>query len=411
MRILLFNHLQNARQSIRSNKLRSALTMLGITIGVASITTILALNAGAHTIVRDQVDALGGAIAVVRPGAPQEHDISAMATIAAGNQGFKPSTLTQYDLDSIAQLPHIAAAAPIMILGGTVSGTSSGPPQTPIVASVPELAIINKLAVADGQFLDPNLAPSTAVIGAQLSVDLFGTSHSIGKTITIKGRPFTVVGVLKRLNQPINFNGVDFDAAAIISLESGVSLNQGALHIQQINILSESVEHLQGIVTATNSQLLKNHLGQVDFTVLSGNAIAQPTGQLFSAVAGASLAIAAISILVGGIGIMNIMLVSVAERTRELGIRKAVGASNGDIVIQFLIESLALSIGGGIIGYTLGYGIALLLSSFLTFSPIITWDIAGVALGLSVSVGCIFGIYPAIRAARKDPITALRHYE
>ena len=129
------------------------------------------------------------------------------------------------------------------------------------------------------------------------------------------------------------------------------------------------------------------------------------------AVAGVSVAIAAISLIVGGVGVMNIILVSVAERTREIGIRKALGASNRDIIAQFVIESLALSLGGGIGGYILGYVAAFTISSFLTFNPAFTWEIAAITILLSVGVGTIFGIYPAVRAARKDPITALRQYE
>ena len=129
------------------------------------------------------------------------------------------------------------------------------------------------------------------------------------------------------------------------------------------------------------------------------------------AIAGVSVAIAAISLIVGGVGIMNIMLVNVVERTREIGIRKALGATNGDIVSQFLMEALALSIGGGVLGYILGYVLAFAISTFLTFDPALNWEIAGIAIGVSVVIGTIFGLYPALRAARKDPISALRQYD
>ncbi len=411
MRLLLLNHLHNARQSMRANRMRSFLTMLGVTIGVASITTILALSAGANDIVRTQVDALGGNIAVVRPGAPAKKEANSFSGLASLNQQYAASTLTHSDVTTLEALPHVQTVAPLMVLTGTAKGTTELAAQVPIVATTPELAAVSNLSVSEGQFLDPNLDDATAVIGAQLSVDAFGTEQSIGKTITIKGTSFTIVGVLKRTNQPVNFNSVDFDNAAIINLESGKAFNQGALHIQQIDIQSDSVEHLAGVITNVNKTLLKNHANQVDFTVLSGDEIAQPTSQLFNAIAGASIAIAAISLIVGGIGIMNIMLVNVAERTRELGIRKAVGATNGDIIWQFLIESLAISLLGGLFGYLLGYGTAFVISTFLTFDPIITWEIAIVALSVSLCIGIVFGLYPAIRAARKDPISALRQYE
>lgn len=410
MRFLFINHIQNARQSVKSNRLRSFLTMLGITIGVASITTILALSAGANKIVSSQVDALGGNITVVRPGVATNDAIGELSQVTADHQ-FEASSLTETDLNAIRDIKHVQAVAPIMVLRGAVSGDSLAPVSTPIVATTPELETVSGLTVGDGQFLDPNLNASTAVIGAQLSIDTFGTEHSIGKTIRVKGEPFTVIGILKRTNDPVNYNNVDFDRSVLINFDSGRELNQGATHIQQINVQSDSVANLDGIIATINKTLLTNHLGQVDFSVLSGDAIAQPTSRIFTAIAGVSVAIAAISLLVGGVGIMNIMLVSVAERTREIGIRKALGASNRDIIAQFLIESLALSIGGGISGYLLGYLAAFVISTFLTFNPILNWEIASIALGVSFVIGTLFGIYPAIRAARKDPISALRQYE
>jgi putative ABC transport system permease protein len=410
MRLLLWNHIGNARQSLRSHRMRSFLTMVGIMIGVASITTILALGSGATRIVGDQVEALGGNIAVIRPGLVSTEPLEDLAQLPV-DQNYASSTLTENDLKEIRAVANVSAAAPIMRLSGSVKGDSTAPPNTPIIATTPELADISDLEIREGQFLDESLSGNTAVIGPQLSIDLFGTEESIGKTVNIRGKLFTIIGILKRADNPINYNAVDFDAAVVIHQESGRQLNQGALQIQQINVQSESVANLEGVIADVNEALTRTHLGERDFTVLSGDEIARPTNQLFTAIAGATTAIAAISLLVGGIGIMNIMLVSVAERTREIGIRKALGASNGDIVAQFLIESLALSIGGGLAGYLLGYVLAFAVSTFLTFDPVITWQTAAIAGGISLVIGVLFGLYPAARAARKDPISALRQYD
>lgn len=410
MRLLFANHIGNAYQSLRSNRLRSGLTILGITIGVASITTILALSGGASKIVTDQIDELGGNIAVIGPGAPSKTPLNDLAQIPSQQQ-FTASTITEVDLAYIRTIDHISAIAPLMILTGAVQGDEEAPANTPIVATDPDLADISQLKTQEGQFLDEKLNENTAVIGPQLSINIFGTEMSIGKTAHIRGKPFTVIGVLKRTNNPINYNGVDFDNAIIINQRSGHILNRGVAQIQQINIRSDSIATLDQVIVEVNKALLTTHHNQVDFTVLSGEQIAQPTNQMFYAIAGATTAIAAISLIVGGIGVMNIMLVSVAERTREIGIRKALGASNGDIVSQFLIESLALSIAGGVSGYLFGYALAFLISTFMPFDPMFSWEIAGVAGTISLIVGVLFGLYPAIRAARKDPINALRQYD
>lgn len=409
MRFLIFNHIQNARDSLRSNRGRSFLTMVGITIGVASITTILALSGGASQIVRTQIDELGGNVAVVRPGQVEIAGLDQLAQLPS--QQFATSSLTDSDIQSIKRIDGVEVAAPLMIITGAVKGEDEAPKNTPIIATTHELEQTNQLTLRDGQFLDPELKITTAVIGPQLAVNVFGTEAAIGKTITLRGEAHTIIGVLERTNTPINYNGVDFDNAVIVSRDSGRLMNQGVSQIQQINVRTESVAVLDDVITDINQALLRNHYGEPDFSVLSGADIAQPTSELFAAIAGVTAAIAAISLIVGGIGVMNIMLVSVAERTREIGIRKAVGASNSDIVSQFLIESLFLSVGGGVAGYIIGYLLAFGISTFLTFDPIFSWEIATVAIVVSLIVGVLFGLYPAVRAARKDPISALRQYD
>ena len=410
MRFLLISHIENARQSLRSNRLRSSLTMLGVGIGVASVTTILSLGGGASNVVGDQVDALGGNIAVIRPSSAKLDPLANLSQLQSPSN-FTASTLTDADVAYIRQVPGVTAVAPLMILGGTVSGDMIAPPETTVVASTPDLQDISQLKIRSGQFLEPSLRENTAVIGVQTSVNIFGTEQSIGKTVAIRGKAFTVVGILDRINTPINYNNVDFDTAVIINESSARGLNQGNAQIQQINVQTKSIDQLQSAVVGINQSLLKTHLGETDFTILTGEQIAQPSSQLFYIIAGVTTAIAGISLLVGGIGIMNIMLVSVTERTREIGIRKAVGASNSDIIGQFLIESLILSLGGGIAGYIAGYAGAFIISTFLTFDPLLSWEIAAIAIGISVIIGTLFGLYPAIRAARKDPINALRQYD
>lgn len=408
--LLVFEHAQDAVHSLRSTRLRTLLTTLGVAIGVASITAILSLSGGIINVISHQVNSLEGNIALIRPALPAASSHTSLTTPVA-QLTFGTSTLTEDDVDSIAKLPNVDAVAPLMVISGSMKAGSTTLPSGLVVATSPSLAAISNLNVADGQFIDTVTNPNTAVVGPQLAVDLFGTELPIGQTFTIRGQVFTVIGILKSMSDPFNFNSIDFNNAAIISLEAGKNFNHGRSQIQQIDVRAKNAAALPDVSQHMKDELTKNHSGEQDFTIVSGKDIAQPSSQLFIAIAGVMTAIAAISLVVGGIGIMNIMLVSVAERTREIGLRKAVGASDRNIMEQFLVESLFISLTGGLIGYLVGYIVAFAFGQFLTFTPSITWPVAGIALGTSIVVGLIFGLYPALRAARKDPIKSLRHYE
>ncbi len=410
MRLLIGNHIGGALESLRGNRMRTGLTVLGVTIGIASITVILSLSGGAAKIITDQVSELGGSIAVVRPKAPGDGtQLRNITTSLAGVQAT--SSLSEQDMHDIANLPNVAAVAPIMMLGGGVSAGDRSVEDVSLVATTPNLAKISNIPMGEGQFIDSVTNKDTAVIGAQLSVNLFGTEQSIGRTFRTHGTTYTVIGILDHLNNPINYNNIDFDRAAIISLESGKAFNNGTAQIQQINIKANDAKNLDGVIREADKVLAVNHNAEKDYLLLSGDTLADPSNELFSAVAATLTTVAAISLVVGGIGIMNIMLVGVSERTREIGIRKALGASNAHITWQFLIESLVMSLAGGALGYVAGYLLAFVVARlFLTFDPLFSWQIALATVGTSLVVGLVFGLYPALRAARKDPIEALRQY-
>lgn len=403
MRLLLTDHIFNAYESLRANRMRTILTALGVAIGVASITVVLSLSGGVTSVIGDQVKSLEGNIAVIRPAAIGASDISQQ-------QSFAASTLSENDLDQLKTIPNVKAVVPLMIINSSTRNGSTAPSGTSIVATTPGLESIAGLEVRDGQFLDLTTNQQTAVIGQQLSIDLFGTGQSIGQTFTVRGQEFTVIGILKRMDNPINFNTVDFDHTAIIHLAAGAALTDANTTLQQINIRASSTETLPGVIKNADQILSKSHKGEKDYTIVSGDDIAKPTSRLFTLVQQMTVAVASVSLLVGGIGIMNILLVSVAERTREIGLRKAIGASNAHIIWQFLIESIIISLVGGVVGYVLGYLSAFIISTFLTFSPALDWQIAVIALGVSGSVGILFGLYPALRAARNNPIESLRHF-
>ena len=406
---LLFEHIGEASRSLKSNRARTLLTTLGITIGIASITAVLSLSSGIMGVISRQVSSLEGNLILVRPGVPIDTP-QVFLTTPPNQQQFGTSTLTEEDITAISSTEGVEAVAPLMTISSNLKSETTTLPGL-IVATSPSLADIAHLEVRDGQFIDSVTNPNTAVIGAQTAINLFGTEKPIGQTFTARGQLFTVIGILKRTNDPINFNSIDFDNAVVISIEAGKNFYNGRAQIQQIDIKADSAAIIPEVTTRINQELEKNHKGERDFTTVSGQDIVLPTNQVFIAIAGVMTAIAAISLVVGGIGIMNIMLVGVAERTREIGLRKAIGASNRNILSQFLTESLLMSLTGGITGYILGYLVAFGISQFLTFNPALSWEVAVVALCVSLVTGVIFGLYPAIRAARKNPIESLRQYQ
>ena len=408
MPLLVSEHYRTARQSLDRARLRTFLTMLGVAIGIASITAIMALSGGVNKIIGKQVAELGQSVAVVRP-RTQPPTLADLSNPSPSN-AYSTSPLQERDVKTLSSLADTEATAPLMTLSGSVRTNQSNPVKSTIVATTPSLVQVNKLGVSDGQFIDSVTKQNTAVLGAQLSVDLFGTEQSIGQNFLIRGQPFTVIGVLKRLNQPINYNNIDFDQAAVISLESGKLFNEGVAQIQQINVLAKPGSDMSAFKTSIESSLAKNHDEQKDSDVFIGREIAEPTSNLFKFISVVMTTVAGISLVVGGVGIMNIMLVGVSERTREIGLRKAVGASNLTIVSQFLIEALIISTVGGLLGYIGGYFIAFVISLLIPYDPTFSWAIVGWAAGLSIGIGVLFGLYPAYKAARKNPIESLRRY-
>ncbi len=404
MRTLFSDYLETAVHSLRMNRGRTLLTTIGVAIGIASVTTILALAAGVTSAIDRQIQQIGGDVAVVRPGFTPSNGLTSPVVA----QQFGTSSLTRGDVTAIERLDSSLSVAPIMTIEGTLQTKSESLVAT-MVATTSKLADTTNLPLDQGQFFDDTSSANLAVVGAQIAVDLFGTDNPIGQQFTTHEQRFTVIGVLEKLSNPVNYNNVDFDHAILIDFDKGELFNQGRSQIQQINIRAESTDTLNKAVAEATALLEKRH-GEQDFQILHGTDVTSITSNTFHWVAIVMAAIAAISLLVGGIGIMNIMLVGVAERTREVGIRKSVGASNLTIVAQFLIESLLLSLIGGILGVVMGVVFAFTIALGLYFAPVFTWQIITASLGVSVVVGGIFGLYPAIRAARKDPIESLRQY-
>lgn len=398
-----------ALQSLRMNRVRTGLTTLGIIIGVASITLVLSLGGGAETTVRRQVFELGSKVMLIKPG----YTTDQLLDLKAYNPyGIAITTsLTELDLNTVQLNPAIKHVSPIMILDGSVKTDGRASTAAPIIATSPEFTEILGLKISTGQFIDNRTDRDTAVIGSNLALELFGTDQVLGRQISIKGRPHTVIGVTKQTKAPINLSGLDLDRTIYVSFDDGKSFNQGVAQIQQMIVMINDEADPVTAQADLEKALIANHHGEQDFSVLAGESIATHNSGLFRAIMLTTVIVASITLVVGGIGIMNIMLVGVTERTREIGIRKALGATNRHIFGQFILESLIMCVGGGLIGLGIAYGLAYLIAAPLSFQPAVTWQITTTGLGMALAVGMLFGLYPALKAARKDPIESLKQYQ
>jgi putative ABC transport system permease protein len=402
-----------AVKSLRATRVRTALTILGIVVGVAAITVVLSLGEGAKATIHDQVKQLGNDLLTIRSGKgtrdQQGNLIDYNFWAALGS-----STISEYDLNTVEHTKGVKVASPIMAITGSVRSDEGSEPvkNTNIIATNVDFDKVAGLKVHSGDFLDEMADRNTVVLGNDLAIQMLGSDTAIGHTIFLRGEPFTVIGILSHHDAPTNLSDLyDYNRTAFVPMDAGKAFNQGVAQIQQINLRVDSSKDIQKTANAIRSEIMDNHNKEDDFVVLRPEETLTLTNNVLRIATQFSSAIASISLFVGGIGIMNIMLVSVTERTREIGIRKAVGATNAQVLRQFLIEALVMSIVGGLIGIAFAYGCAWIIGNFFHITPLITWQIFGIAMAVAVSVGIIFGIMPALKAARKDPIEALRQLQ
>ena len=408
MAMLFRTHLRLARTSIKENRTRSFLTCLGIAIGIASIILILSLTGSIADLISGEIKDIGANLIVVRPSTTKDSVTSIVEELTASSS-FQKSNLSLSDVQAISELDNVAAVTPIAVFANTITVEDNTVPSTTILGTSPEFNSIEPLTLKAGTFITDKNKTNSVVIGHTLSLLLFNSTNTVGKTITFRDQKFIIVGILEKIDQPINFDNVDFDNALIMDAETMAKLVD-SIQIQQINVKVTTTNALASTAEDINNTLVKNNSGDTNFTVNYGDAITHPASTLLDIISKMLALVAGISLVVGGIGVMNIMLVSVAERNHEIGIRKAVGASSRNILMQFIFESLILSIFGGFMGIILGYVLAFLVSVITPFTPFISWEIVAITFLTSLAIGIIFGTYPALKAASKDPIESLRHY-
>ena len=409
MGLLLRTHLSIALDSLHRNRARTFLSALGIAIGVASIVLIMSLTGGIGSLISASSDKNNANLILVRPSTGKELAENLIDELTANNQ-YAKSSLTLDDTTSIAKLGNIEAVAPIASNISAVTIGDKSYQSINVVATNADLVKTAKLALKNGQFFEESgTHNNAAVIGHDLATKLFGTTDILARTFQYGDQKFIIIGVLEKTDSPINYNGVDFDNSILIDINFASSF-ESSIQIQQINIRTTTTDSTESVAEEIKTKLTNSKKGDTTFQVLTGSSNFQPAGSLLSIISSMLTLVASISLIVGGVGIMNIMLVSVSERTREIGIRKAVGASSGNILLQFLFESIILSFIGGIMGIALGYATAFAISLITPFAPHISWSILGITCLTSLIVGVIFGVYPAAKAATKDPITSLKVY-
>lgn len=394
--------------NLRSARWRSLLTMLGIIIGVSSVVTIVSLGEGLKQQVAGQINQLGSDVLTVRSGkivkneAGEAQGLNLLAFLSA-------STLSAKDTESVSELPSVAKVAPVSFVTNTVATDATQMDNVYVIGTSSSLPDILNQKVRYGEFFTPNIeGQNFAVIGTNIAHELFGEYNPVGHSLNVNGQSFVVRGVLAPTSGGLlSVAQTDFNSAVFIPFTPAQQLADGHTNILQILVQAKSDKDIDGTIGDIRSTLLKNH-GREDFSVLKQYELLDIAGSVVNTITGFISGIAAISLLVGGIGIMDIMLVSVSERTREIGLRKAVGATNRQILNQFLTEGIVLTIGGGLIGIAISLLINLGLRLYTNWEPVITWPIVLLAVGISVAVGIIFSTAPALKAARKDPIAALR---
>ncbi len=396
-------------RSIRVNKMRSALTMLGIIIGVGAVITMLAVGTGARQKIEEQIASMGSNLLIVLPGATTAGGVR----MGAGTQ----STLSMGDAEAMQkECPAVLYVAPV--LGGVaqvVYGNQNW--STGITGTTPGMFEIRDWRFSEGRpFTDDDVrsASKVCLLGQTVVDNLFGSIDPIGQIVRIKNVPFTVIGVLESKGQ--SPTGQDQDDAIFIPVTTAQKKLFGTAFPGMVRIISVKAKSAEDLPSAEKeiTELLrqKHHIGPKqddDFSVRNLTQMMQAAEQSARVMGWLLGSVASVSLLVGGIGIMNIMLVSVTERTREIGIRMAVGAKTWDIRLQFLIEALILSLIGGIFGIILGTSGSQLLSMMADWPTIVSPLSILLAFSFSGIVGIFFGYYPAMKASRLDPIEALRY--
>ncbi|MFB3896289.1 MAG: ABC transporter permease [bacterium] len=395
-------------RGVMSHKLRSLLTMLGVIFGVAAVIAMVSIGEGARQETIRQIELMGTSNILVKK-------VEVEGPEKERAKQLSPSGITQDDAQYIANLSNLISYSIPVKEVDTKARLGRKFPKSRIVGTNPQYPLLTNYPVKQGRFLnhdDITEERKVAVLGAEVAKQFFPLENPVDKEIKISNSWYTIIGIMqdRRVSQSIAAASLrDVNKDIYIPISTALKRFGGSEGLNEINIQVTDSAHIKEVANLINSALTRRHSGIGDYELVIPEELlkqSQRTQRIFNIVMGA---IAGISLLVGGIGIMNIMLATVTQRTREIGIRRAVGASKRDILGQFLIECLIISVIGGLIGVLLGVGLGRAITFYAKWTTIVSMKAIIMAFGISAGVGIIFGMYPARKAAELDPIDALRY--
>lgn len=411
MSSVMRGNIRMALSGVRGAKWRSLLTMLGVIVGIVAVVTIVSIGDGVKRQVAGQLSQFGADLITVRPGMVVKN--SSVASISNTDVlfGMGSSTgLSVHDVQAVQHAAHVKLAAPLGIVPGAVQVEKKLYHNQLVLSTTASLPDALNHPITYGEFWHGDADPANvAVIGRNVATDLFGERVPLGRSFTFRGQSFLVRGVFAPFNASPLSPTANFDDAIFIPSQTAATLTQNNAGLYVMLAKADKTANMPQAIQSITSQLRTAHGGQQDFSVLSPQQNVAGSADVVRSLSLWITAVAAISLFIGGVGIMNIMLLSVSERMHEIGLRKAIGATRRQILSQFVFEATALSLVGGLVGMLLSLATVGLLYLYTDLKPVVSWQALAIATGVSLAIGIIFGAIPAAKAAGKDPIEALRH--
>ncbi len=400
--------IKTALSIVNQNRARSVMTIVGIVIAVVAVILIVGIGDGVKRQVKGQVSRLGKDLIMVRPGTEAKGLTGGLSSLSQPNV---VAGLDDRDLKAVASANGVRQTVPLSTIDGMVTiDTGESSFDGPVIATNSGFADVLRQPVKFGSFLgDDQGSDARAVIGSQVAITLFGENAPLGRSFSFRGHDFVVSGVMGQFDSNPLLGDADFNNAIFIKYSLAQDITKDHVAIYEILARAGDTTLVTQTANSIERKLRTVHGGRTTFSVLQQNQSLLATNSILDLLTRFIVGAAAITLLIGGIGIMNIMLVSVTERMHEIGIRKAVGATNRQVLQQFLLESVVLSAIGGVVGLLVAWAIIEFMVVYTDFSPAMPWIVAVSTVVAAIVIGALFGSIPALKAARKDPIEALRN--